>query len=169
MARTSRPPEVIAEMYAPPARRWLGLAMLYGLGLLLLFLALARPPQAPVWLLFLVVAGGAVLWGAEKMRQATAHGLRLTEEGLWETGGRRVVALDEIVEVDRGVFAFKPSNGFLLKTRSVQDRVWRPGLYWIMGRRVGVGGVTSRAQAKLMADTITMILAERRSQTSDSQ
>ena len=154
--------DVLAEMYAPPARRWVGISMLYGLGVLLVVLAVFRPPEDMLWMVFLLIAGVAALWFGEKTRQSTAHGLRLTNEGLWETGGRRIVALDDIQEVDRGIFAFKPSNGFLIITETVQDNAWRPGLYWIIGRRIGVGGVVSRAQSKMMADTITMILAERR-------
>jgi hypothetical protein len=154
--------EILAEMYAPPVRRWVGLTMLYGLGGLLVLLAFLRPPAQPGWLIFLFAAGIASLWFGEKMRQATAHGLRLTREGLWETGGRRVAALDDIQEVDRGLFAFKPSSGFLIITESVQDNAWRPGLYWIIGRRIGIGGVVSRAQSKLMADAISVLLAERR-------
>ncbi|WP_425038465.1 hypothetical protein [Primorskyibacter sp. S187A] len=161
-ASNAPPPEVIAEMYAPPGRRWLGVGMLYGLGLLLLTLGALRPPDSVGWVVFLFATGALAIWGGEKMRQSTALGLRLTDDGLWDTSGRRIVSLDEIENVDRGVFAFKPSNGFLLKTRDPVGRSWRPGLYWTMGRRIGVGGVTSRAQAKLMSDTITMILAERR-------
>ncbi|MGX9354627.1 hypothetical protein ACS3SW_05545 [Roseobacteraceae bacterium S113] len=161
MSQDNRPADVIAEMYAPPARRWLGVGMVYGLGGLLLVLGFARPPSSVIWLGFLVFGGLFCLWGAEKMRQATSHGLRLTDEGLFETGGRRIVALEDISDVDRGVFAFKPSNGFLLKTHHPQERMWRPGLYWVSGRRIGIGGVTSRHQGKMMADTITMILAER--------
>lgn len=154
--------EVIAEIYAPPLRRWLGISMLYGLGVLLIGLAVLRPPEIFGWIVFLLASGALALWSGEKMRQATAHGLRLTREALWETGGHKIIALDDVVDVDRGVFAFKPSNGFLLKARVPMARAWRPGLYWVVGRRLGVGGLTSRAQGKLMADTITMILAERR-------
>lgn len=164
---TSRPdpaddPGIIAELYPPPARRWIGLGMLYGLGALLVILAAVRPPEAPGWILFLLAAGAAALWCAEKTRRATALGLRLTEQGLFDTSGRCIAAMGDIQEVDRGLFAFKPSNGFLLITESVQDNAWRPGLYWIIGRRIGVGGVVSRAQSKLMAEAITLTLARRR-------
>jgi len=154
--------EIIAEMYAPPIRRWVGLIMLYVLGVLLILLGALRPPEAPGWMMFLFIVGAVALWFGEKMRNATAQGLRLTREGLWETGGRCVAAMDDIEEVDRGVFAFKPSSGFLIITKSVQDNAWRPGLYWTIGRRTGIGGVVSRAQSKLMADAIKMILAEAR-------
>lgn len=154
--------DVELEIYAPPARRWIGISTLYVLGILLVTLAIFRTPEDMGWTVFLLVMGVVSLWFAEKTRQATAHGLRLTPEGLWETGGRRIVALDDVQEVDRGLFAFKPSNGFLIVTESVQDNAWRPGLYWIIGRRIGVGGVVSRAQSKMMADTMSMMIAERK-------
>ena len=68
--------------------------------------------------------------------------------------------------MDRGTFAFKPSNGFLLRTATKQPRLWKPGLYWRMGRRIGVGGITRAAEAKLMADVIAVRLAERQAEQS---
>ena len=154
------PSDVIAEMYAPPARRWLGLGMLYLLGAMLIVLAFVHPPRGLSWLGFLIATGGFVLWGAERMRQATAVGIRLTDSALTETTGQVIIALEDIDAVDRGLFAFKPSNGFLIKARTRMTRVWRPGLYWVAGRYIGVGGVTSRAQAKLMSETISQKLEE---------
>jgi hypothetical protein len=63
--------------------------------------------------------------------------------------------------VDRGTFAFKPSNGFLLRTETRQPRLWQPGLYWRTGRRIGVGGITRAAESKALADLIAIKLAER--------
>jgi hypothetical protein len=37
--------------------------------------------------------------------------------------------IDEIASLDRGTFAFKPSNGFLLRLSRKGTRVWRPGLW----------------------------------------
>lgn len=162
MEQDTNPPELIAEMHAPPARRFLAVAIFYVLGAFFIGLALFRPPAEIIWLVFLLVGGGASFWSAEKMRQSTAHGIRLTTEALWETGGRHIVSLEDIETVDRGMLAFKPSNGFLLTTKTKQERAWRPGLYWILGKKIGIGGVTSRGQAKLMADTITMTLIEQR-------
>jgi len=67
----------------------------------------------------------------------------------------------DIERVDRGVFAFKPSNGFLVRTREPSARAWRPGLWWRFGRRIGVGGVTSANQTKAMSEILAAMLAER--------
>ncbi|PKP83901.1 MAG: hypothetical protein CVT80_11225, partial [Alphaproteobacteria bacterium HGW-Alphaproteobacteria-2] len=105
---------VIARLEPSPGRRIFSLVALAGLGALLLQIALARPPQHLGWQVFLLVLGGLAVWLAVKLWQATARGLVLREDGLWEAGGRRLAALDEIASVDRGIFAFKPSNGFLV-------------------------------------------------------
>jgi hypothetical protein len=41
------------------------------------------------------------------------------------------------------------------------SRVYAPGLWWRAGRRVAVGGVTSRAEGKAVAELINVMLAER--------
>ena len=45
-------------------------------------------------------------------------------------------------------------------TRKVSAPV-EPGLWWRIGRRIGVGGVTPASQSKVMADLITARLIER--------
>ena len=56
--------------------------------------------------------------------------------------------------MDRGAFAFKPSNGFMLKLSRKGPFAWEPGIWWRIGRRVGVGGVTPGTPAKVMAEMI---------------
>ena len=63
--------------------------------------------------------------------------------------------------VDRGLFAFKPSNGFVVVLSQGGWRGWAPGLWWRLGRRLGVGGVTSAAQAKAMAEILSIEIARR--------
>jgi len=161
---TEQAPRVIARLEPAPGRRIFSLLALAGLGLLLIQVAVARPPQHLTWQIFLLVLGALALWLAVRLWQATASGLVLREDGLWEAGGRRLAALDEIASVDRGVFAFKPSNGFLVTLRARAPRAWAPGLWWRFGRRVGVGGTTPGAQARAMADALAVMLDARRRQ-----
>jgi hypothetical protein len=74
-----------------------------------------------------------------------------------------IAALGDIQSMDRGFFAFKPSNGFLLKLRrgAGGPRVWRPGLWWRMGGRIGIGGMTPGNQTKFMSDVLAAMMAER--------
>lgn len=153
--------KVLAVVRASAMRRGLGLVMLGGLGVLLLYIAVARPPDAAGWHAFLAAVGLLALWGAERMRRATAQAVELTGAGLRSTDGEVIAPLEQIATVDRGMFAFKPSNGFILRLKTPAPGRWRPGLWWRFGRRVGIGGVTPGAQAKAMADIIAARIADR--------
>jgi hypothetical protein len=146
--------EVMARIEVSQARRWLGILMLYGLGALLLYVAFSTPPE-PAWLVFLIAAGLGSLWMGEAMRRGTESGLVLTESGLFDRDGSLLAAFDDIRKVERGFLAFKPSNGFVVTTTTPGRRRWRPGLYWRVGRRIGVGGVTAAAQTRIMADLMS--------------
>ena len=152
--------EILAVVETSSARRWMGVIMLAGLGGLMIFIALAAPPE-PVWQLFLIVMGVLSLWIAERMRRATEHRIELTEQELRSSEGLVIALVADIVHVDRGMFAFKPSNGFLIKLRRPGPRIWRPGLWWCSGRRIGVGGVTSASQTKVMSEILSALLATR--------
>ena len=153
--------EVVAVVRASAARRGLGLAMLGLLGVLLIYVALVRPPAASGWQAFLLLAGLFSLWAGDRMRRATALTVELTPAGLRSSDGEVIATLDRIEAVDRGMFAFKPSNGFLLRLTGPAGARWQPGLWWRVGRRVGIGGVTPASQAKVMADLLAAMLAER--------
>jgi hypothetical protein len=152
---------VLARLHASPVRRAVGLSMLVAIGAFLVWVAFARPPEAPVWRLFLLLAGAGALWLAERMRRATRRRLELTREVLRDSSGRVLARVDEIRSIERGAFAFKPSGGFLLKLSRAPGAAWQPGLWWRLGRRVGVGGVTVGNEAKYMAEVIAAMLAER--------
>lgn len=111
------------------------------------------------WVAMLLVFSAAVFWVAWSLWRATAFRLVLTEEALIEealdgTPGRVLCQLDDIAGVERGTFAFKPSNGFVVRLKTPAPRAWAPGLWWRFGKRVGVGGVTPSGQGKAMADVI---------------
>jgi hypothetical protein len=130
--------------------------MIAALGALILWIAVAQPPAALGWRLFLIGSGAATLWLAVRLWQATGIVLELTGVELREAGGRSIARIDEIEAVNRGVFALKPSNGFTLVLRRAPGAVWAPGLWWRLGRRVGVGGVTGRFDGRRMADTLSV-------------
>ncbi|MEO0938930.1 MAG: hypothetical protein AAFY38_12325 [Pseudomonadota bacterium] len=152
--------EVLAIIHASPGRRWLGVISMGFLGFVLLWIAFSTPPSLG-WQAFLLAMGAAALWLTTRMYQATSHRIELTEEGLRDSSGTLIAAFDDIQSMDRGFFAFKPSNGFLLKTKSRGARTWRPGLWWRLGKRIGIGGVTPGHQSKAMAEIIAIRLAQR--------
>lgn len=152
--------EVIATIKASPGRRILGIGSLWVLSLMVIYVGIVRPP-AMGWQVFLFVLGGGSIWIAEKMRRATALTLELTTADLRDSAGTVIARTADIQSLDRGMFAFKPSNGFLLRLSSSEGRAWRPGLWWRLGNRVGIGGMTPGHQAKFMAEILSAMISER--------
>ena len=152
--------EVLAVIQASPPRRWMGVGMLAAIGVLVIYVALVAPP-VPVWQAFLIVTGGLALWMADRMRRATGYAIELTRTELRDSSGELIARVSDIEKVESGFFAFKPSHGFLVRTRTPATRIWRPGLWWRFGRRIGVGGVTPRSQTKFMAEMLTAMIALR--------
>lgn len=160
MDQIDQNPTPLAVVSVSPGRRVFGVGVLAGLALLMLRMALAGAGGS--WLDALVFAMGLIAaWGAWIMYRATQLSVILRADGLFDSTGQCLAALDDIDVVDRGTFAFKPSNGFLLRTKTKGSRLWQPGLYWRLGRRIGVGGITRASEAKQMADTLSILMAER--------
>lgn len=152
--------DVLAVIEASAPRRVMGTVMLGATGCILVYVAFTAPPS-PLWLLFLLVVGAAALWLAVRMWQATTHRIELTAEALRCTDGQLIAEVSEIEAIDRGFFAFKPSNGFLIRTRTPAPRSWLPGLWWRWGRRIGIGGVTPGQQGKAMSEILAAMLVQR--------
>ena len=155
------PEEIMAKIHASRPRRAFGVAVLAALGMLMLYVGLTFPVGDLLWRVFLLVFGAVVLWFANKMWRATSAVIELTETELRTSDGVVIARVDQIRSLDRGTFAFKPSNGFMLRLSDKAPRIWHPGLWWRMGRRVGVGGVTSAAQTKAVAEIIAAMIADR--------
>lgn len=151
---------VIARLEASPLRRLFAVGVLLGLAVLLAWLAVARPP-APGYQALLIVVALVAAYQGERLRRATLLAVELRPDGLVDTDGTVIADLADVERVERGVFAFKPSNGFLVVTRRRNQAGWRPGLWWRFGKSIGVGGVTPAAQAKVMADKLAMMVAQR--------
>lgn len=147
--------QVLVRLNPSAPRRLLGTAMLVVLGALLVWVAVSHPPGDLIWQAFLLLTGLGALWLAVRLWQSTAQGLELTAEVLRETGTHRLLArVEDVTSVDRGPFAVKPTAGFAVHLRQPGPRVWMPGLWWRVGRRVGVGGVTHRHEARMMAEIL---------------
>lgn len=157
------PDEILATITPSAPRRVIGITVLAILGGTLIYLGMAKPPAELHWQVFLLALGALTLVLAEALRRATAHRLELTRDALRESGGRLVARVDSVQAVERGAFAIKPSNGFLLRLRETPEEGnrWAPGLWWRLGRRVGVGGITSAAEGKAVAEILSAMLVER--------
>lgn len=152
--------EVLLTVEASGLRRIMGVTMLAVIGVTLVFVALSTPPSIG-WLLFLLVVGIGALWLSVRMWQATSHKIELTDEELRCSDGTVIARVADIENIDRGFFAFKPSNGFLIRTATPGTRMWLPGLWWRAGRRIGVGGVTPASQSKAMSEILAAMIAQR--------
>lgn len=151
---------VQAQVAPSPGRRFLAVSMLVVLGTTMVYMTFTAPPVSVFWRLFLLVIGVAALFLADMLRRSTLLKIELTDEVLRDTSGRELCRLDNISAVERGAFAFKPSHGFLIRTKSPLPKAWAPGLWWRFGRKIGVGGVTPSGQAKFMAELIALRLAK---------
>lgn len=150
---------VLAVLEASPPRRFLGTGMLSLLGGLLIYLAFALPLSAAQ--LLLILSGLAGLFAATRLHAATEQVIELTATQLRVKDGIVLAELDNIEKVERGAFAFKPSNGFLVTLKQAGPRRWAPGLFWAFSRKIGVGGVTGLPQTKAMAEALAILIAER--------
>jgi len=151
---------VYAQIEAAPPRRGFAYAVLLGLGALLIYLSFVSLGGFGSRLVLLGF-GLVTLYGAEKLRTATAGRLLLTDAGIEDGEGRVLVEWNNIKGVERGAFALKPSNGFTVHTKSSMKREWAPGLWWRVGKRFGVGGVSAAGAAKFMAEQIAFRLAQK--------
>lgn len=151
---------VYAQIEAAPLRRGFAFLVLVGLGALLIYLSFVSLGGFASRL-FLFAIGLVTLFCAERLRTATAGRLLLTDAGIEDGEGRLLVAWENIKGVERGAFALKPSNGFTVHTTARMDREWAPGLWWRIGKRFGVGGVSAAGAAKFMAEQIAFRLAQK--------
>ena len=100
--------EILATVHASAPRRLFGVTLNIVLGLLLIYIALIKPPAHMGWQAFLVLLGVTVLWLGQKMWYATQRVIELTETELRDSSGEVIAYVDQIVSIDRGMLAFKP-------------------------------------------------------------
>ena len=150
----------IATLRISPARRIFATAIQVGLGLVLISTAASLPEPAPLGLAVLIGFGILALWGGWSMYKATANDIVLTREGVFDSAGTVLATLENIDKVARSFYAFKPSNGFMIRLKAPMARKWGPGGWWRYGTRVGVGGATNGKAARDMADVIALMKAD---------
>lgn len=143
------------------ARRIVGLIVQVGLGVLLLWIAAVQPLANLPWQVFLIAMGAGALYFAMKGWRGSEGAIVLDPRGLHQEDGTPIAPLADIVSVDRAAFSFKPSNGFLIRLRAPLGNAWVPGMWWRVGRRVGIGGVTRGADTRVVADALSFLVAER--------
>ena len=146
---------VLMEIAAAPARRIAAVSAVYAAGGLLVWLGANAGSLGGVVVIAIGVVG---LVTGEALRRASRVPLCLTVDGLFDGRGTRLAAWEEIRTVERGSFALKPSNGFALDLHTPGGRAWLPGIWWRIGRRVGVGGVLPARPTRFMGEQIALRL-----------
>jgi len=150
--------DVIATVTPSLARFWGAIIVIGGFGCFLLWIAASGAAGSALASVIFVFCAALSFYASYRIHQTKLQSLYLTMEGLFDTTGTKLCTMDQIASLDRSFFAFKPSNGFVIRLKEPMDRAWVPGLWWRFGKRLGVGGITSVAQSKSMADTITLLL-----------
>lgn len=154
--------ETIAAI-TPKLFRRLMAATLFGLlGGLLIWLGLGDQTEGVLWKAFSIAMGIGTLIVGQWLWRATSVSIELTRRELRDSAGRVLCDLEKVASVDRGAFAFKPSNGLVVRLSEPAPLAWAPGIWWRCGHRIGIGGVTSPSEAKGMADVMSLLLKERR-------
>jgi hypothetical protein len=151
---TDDPDTILLAVTPSASRRALGAGSLAALGVILV--SVGFEAQA-LWSLVFLVCAILAFVGAWSLWKSTADSIELTETHLRTSSGRILTPVANVAGVDRGVFAFKPSNGFLVKLKDPIGKGWSPGLWWRRGRYLGVGGVLPGGQTRAMAEILTAL------------
>ena len=146
---------IYAKVQASKGRAVFAYGILFALGALVIYTTLIQPPSF-FWMVFMLGFGVLMLWLAEKQRRAAKLEILLTADEVIDSQGRVLARMEDVVGVARGALALKPSNGFTIITKGKGPRAYVPGMWWRMGRRVGVGGITGAGQTKFMAEQIAL-------------
>lgn len=146
----------------PETLRWLVLAAIAVVLLMTVAFAARASAEDPLVAALNIPVALALLWFGWSLLNARSSHLYFDGERLTDDAGVEICSLDEIEAVEKGFALFKPSNGFAILLKERKPRGWSPGLWWRVGRRVGVGGATPGRGAKAMADAITVALAMRK-------
>jgi len=154
------PDTPLVVLSVSPVRRVLAALSMGIFGAFLIWIALGLPDPDPLTRALLATAGLAMLWQGYRQYRVMGRSLILTRRRLTDSSGRILADLDQIASVDRGVFALKPTSGFVLHLKEPGPRAWAPGLWWRIGRRIGVGGATNGRAARDMADVIAILLVD---------
>lgn len=152
---------VLARLDPSQIRRTIGVSVQVALGFVLISLAVSFPPDQMGLRLGMMIMAVLAFYASYLTWRATTSGLVLTASELRDDTGRLLAEMSNVREVSRGAFALKPSHGFSLVLFKGMEFAWVPGMWWRIGKRVGIGGVTPSQPARYMAEMISGMVAER--------
>ena len=153
----------VARLAMNAPRYWIALGAWLALGGFLIYLALSAGTLIST---IVGAIGLGLMYGAIRTLLSGRQELILTLDSLSDTRGRIVARVDDVQKVDRGTFSLRPSNGFGIQLKAPGPRGWQPGLWWCIGRRIGIGGLTPSGQGRAMADLLDAMVQDRKAQAS---
>ena len=109
------------------ARRAFGIAMLAALGAMFIWIGFVSVKTNIAAAATFGVLGIASFWCASVVFSATSASILLLRKGLVTSDDIIVAELDNIKAVERGLFALKPSSGFVILLKKPMPLVWKPG------------------------------------------
>ncbi len=107
-----------------------------------------------VEVLFVYVLAMLTLFGCFKFYQNTREELLLYEDRVASSSGELLFEVSNVKSIDNSLLSFKPSNGALIYLKSPMPMKVHYGLWWRVGKKVGIGGCTNRAEVNVMVDII---------------
>lgn len=125
------------------------------LGFLLVWLGFRAGDGGLTVQALLVGLGVLVLSRLPQLRRSASKSIILTETRLIDSEDAVICEIGDIASVERGTFAFRPTNGFMIRIKTSSPFAWHPGMWWRIGKRLGVGGILNASQTKLMADMLS--------------
>ena len=159
--RDKLPGEPLAAVRRPEWLRWTLVTLMGVTAAALLWLGTSVGGGSDFGAIVLFVTAALEILVAVSMAQAKGSFVILTAEGFYDETGELLCPMSEVVSVDSGIFALKPSKGFVVRLRSRAPRGWSPGLWWRLGRRFAVGGATPGRDGKDMAELLIQMIARR--------
>jgi hypothetical protein len=152
----------LATLRPSAPRLWFAVICLAAFAGTLLWIAVAQPPDSLGWRGFLLLSAILVGWSGLRLLHLRDRALVLTEDALVDTKGGVVCRIADIERLNTSTFALKPARGFAIDLVQSGERAWIPGLWWRIGRNVGVGGMTAALDTRMMAERLEALVAARK-------
>ena len=152
---TSQSDHVLVRVSASAFRRWSALGLLIVFAIIMVQIAVELPSDRLAAKAGLTAMGALLIFQAVRVWSNSRFSLELTPEGLrWTKTGEYLARIEEIEDVNTSIIALRPATGFLVILRSASAPRSAPGMWWRVGKRIGVGGVTPKYEAKAMAEML---------------
>ncbi|MDE0111848.1 MAG: hypothetical protein OXI87_06855 [Albidovulum sp.] len=150
--------EVLCSLEPSPSRALIGAFMLVLLAGFLFYIGFGDTSTHLASRVAIPALGIASLYSAFRIYSVSQDKILLTRDALRTRDGTLVANVGNIERVETGLLAMKPSNGFLVVLKEPMRRAWYPGLWWRFGKRIGIGGITSKHGGKVMAGAIASLM-----------